>query len=67
MIEQMEQATVNDLSQEQKEQYRLDQLRYNRQWAVEKAIIWASGSNTTSERMLEIAEMMNTFINKDAK
>lgn len=62
----MEQATVNDLSQEQKEQYRLDQLRYNRQWAVEKAMIWAN-SNNTVERMLEIAEMMNEFINKDKK
>jgi len=66
MVEQMEQATVNDLSQEQKEQYRLDQLRYNRQWAVEKAMIWAN-SNNTVERMLEIAEMMNEFINKDKK
>lgn len=66
MVEQMEQATVVDLSQEQKEQYRLDQLRYNRQWAVEKAMIWAN-SNNTVERMLEIAEMMNEFINKDKK
>jgi hypothetical protein len=65
MVEQTaEQHTVTD---EQKEQYRLDQLRYNRQWAVEKAMVWTSGTNTTSERMLQIAEMMNTFINKDAK
>jgi len=66
MVEQIEQETVNGMTDEMKEQYRLDQLRYNRQWAVEKAMIWAN-SNNTVERMLEIAEMMNEFINKDKK